>query len=86
MKVTLSGWEGACCARYSKEIVGEETVVTAYNGAGTSLELLVNFTRENSGQVYVQPTGCFLNVIEWSFAFESRFAVFGFDEVEIQVK
>lgn len=50
------------------------------------MELRVNFTRENSGQVYVQPTGCFLNVIELSFAFESRFAVFDFDEVEIQVK
>jgi hypothetical protein len=37
-----------------------ETIVTAYNGAGKSLELLVNFTRENSGQMYVQPAGCFL--------------------------
>lgn len=55
MKVTLSGWEGACCARYSKEIVGEETIVTAYNGAGTSLELLANFTRENSSQYTYNP-------------------------------
>lgn len=63
-----------------------ETIVTAYNGAGTSLELLVNFTRENSGQMYVQPAGCFLNLIECSFTFESRLAVFDFDEVEVQVE
>ena len=28
-----------------------ETIVTAYNGAGASLVLLVNFRRENSGQM-----------------------------------
>jgi hypothetical protein len=41
-----------------------ETIVTTHNSAGASLELLVNYSRENSGQIYVQPTGCFLNVIQ----------------------
>jgi hypothetical protein len=63
-----------------------EAIVTAYNSAGMSLELLVNYTRENSGQMYVQPTGCFLNIIECSFTFESRFAVFDFGQTEIQVE
>ena len=63
-----------------------EAIVTAYNSAGTPLELLVNHTRENSGHMYVQPTGCFLNIIECSFTFESRFAVFDFGETEIQVE
>jgi hypothetical protein len=51
-----------------------ETSVTAYNGSGAALELLVNYSRENSGEIYVQPAGCFLSVIECSFSFESRFA------------
>lgn len=63
-----------------------ETIVTAYNGTGAALELLVNYSRENSGQIYVQPTGCFLNVIQCSFTFESRFAVFDFGQVEMQVE
>jgi hypothetical protein len=48
-----------------------ETSVTAYNGSGAALELLVNYSRENSGVIYVQPTSCFLNVIKCSFIFES---------------
>lgn len=36
--------------------------------------------------MYVQPTGCFLNIIECSFTFESRFAVFDFGEIECQVE
>jgi len=56
-----------------------ETIVTACNGTGASLELLVNYSRENSGQIYVQPTGCFLNIIECEFIFESKFAVFDFE-------
>lgn len=63
-----------------------ETIVTAYNSAGSSLELLVNHTRENSGRMYVQPTGCFLNIIECSFTFESRFAVFDFGGIEMQIE
>src|ERR1700739_3194345 len=59
-----------------------ETSVTAYNGSGAALELLVNY----SGEIYVQPAGCFLNVIECSFIFESRFAVFDFGQVEMQVE
>jgi hypothetical protein len=30
-----------------------ETSVTAYNGSGAALELLVNYSRENSGEIYV---------------------------------
>jgi len=63
-----------------------ETSVTAYNGSGAALELLVNYSRENSGEIYVQPAGCFLNVIECSFIFESRFAIFDFGQVEMQVE
>ena len=63
-----------------------ETIVTAYNGTGAALELLVNYSRENSGQIYVQPTGCFSNIIECAFTFESRFAVFDFGQVEMQVE
>jgi hypothetical protein len=63
-----------------------ETSVTAYNGSGAALELLVNYSRENSGEIYVQPTSCFLNVIKCSFIFESRFAVFDFGQVEMQVE
>ena len=63
-----------------------ETSMTAYNGSGAALELLVNYSRENSGEIYVQPAGCFLNVIECSFIFESRFAVFDFGQVEMQVE
>ena len=59
-----------------------ETSVTAYNGRGAALELLVNYSRENSGEIYVQLAGCFLNVIECYFIFESRFAVFDFGQVE----
>lgn len=62
-----------------------EVIVTAYNGAGAGLELLVNHSCENRGHIYVQPTGCFANVIECSFVFESRFAVFDFGEIELQV-
>jgi hypothetical protein len=56
-----------------------ETSVTAYNGSGAALELLVNYSRENSGEIYVQPAGCFLNVIECSFIFEtsSRYSISG---------
>ena len=32
-----------------------ETSVTAYNGSGAALELAVNYSRENSGEIYVQP-------------------------------
>ena len=60
--------------------------VTAYNGTETSLELLVNYSRENCGQIYVQPTDCFLNIIECSLIFESRFAAFDFGPVEMQVE
>ncbi len=63
-----------------------ETIVTAYNGTGAALELLVNHNSENRGQIYVQPTGCFLNIIECGFMFESRFAVFDFGEMEMQVE
>jgi len=63
-----------------------ETIVTAYNGAGAALELVVNYSRENSGQIYVQPTGCFSNIIECGFVFESKFAVFDFGQVEMQVE
>ena len=63
-----------------------ETSVTAYNGSRAALELLVNYSRENSGEIYVQPAGCFLNVLECSFIFENRFAVFDFGQVEMQVE
>ena len=63
-----------------------DTIVTAYNGTETSLELLVNYSRENCGQIYVQPTDAFSNVIECSFIFESRFAAFDFGPVEMQVE
>jgi hypothetical protein len=63
-----------------------ETIVTACNGTGAALELVVNYSRENSGQIYVQPTSCFLNIIECGFTFESRFAVFDFGQVEMQVE
>ena len=63
-----------------------ETIVTAYNGTGASLELVVNYSRENSGQIYVQPTGCFLNIIERGFIFESKFTVFDFGQLEMQVE
>jgi hypothetical protein len=63
-----------------------ETIVTAYNGAGAALELLVNYSCENRGQIYVQPTGSFLNIIACGFIFESRFAVFDFGRVEMQVE
>jgi hypothetical protein len=63
-----------------------ETIVTAYNGTGAGLELLVNHSRENSGHIYVQPIGNFQNVIECGFIFESRFAVFDFGRVEMQVE
>jgi hypothetical protein len=63
-----------------------ETIVTAYNTAATSLELVVNYSRENCGQIFVQPTGCFLNIIECGFTFESRFAVFDFGETEMQIE
>ena len=46
----------------------------------------MNYSRENSGQIYIQPTGCFLNVIQCSFIFESKFAVFDFTQVEMQVE
>jgi len=62
-----------------------ETIVTSYNSAGAGLELIVNHRSENHGHLYVQPTGCFSNVIECGFNFESRFAVFDFGEVELQV-
>ena len=60
--------------------------MTAYNGSGAALELAVNYSLENSGEIYVQPAGCFLNVIECFFIFESRFAVFDFGQVEMQVE
>ena len=63
-----------------------ETIVTAYNATGAALELVVNYSRENSGQIYVQPTGCFLNIIESGFIFESKFAVFDFGQLEMQVE
>ena len=63
-----------------------ETIVTAYNDTGAALELVVNYSRENSGQIYVQPTGCFLNIIESGFIFESKFAVFDFGQLEMQVE
>ena len=63
-----------------------ETIVTAYNGTGAALELVVNYSCGNSGQMYVQPIGCFLNIIECSFVFESRFAVFDFGQLEMQVE
>ena len=63
-----------------------ETIVTAYNGTGAGLELLVNHSRENSGHIYVQPIGNFQNIIECAFLFESRFAVFDFGRVEMQVE
>jgi len=63
-----------------------ETIVTAYNGAGAGLELLVNHSRENSGHIYVQPIGNFQNIIECGFIFESRFAVFDFGQLELQVE
>jgi len=63
-----------------------EAIVTAFNGAGAGLELLVNHSRENSGHIYVQPIGSFQNVIDCSFIFESRFAVFDFGRVEMQVE
>ncbi|HMK22845.1 MAG TPA: hypothetical protein VK466_10970 [Terriglobales bacterium] len=62
-----------------------EAIVTAYNGTGAALEQLVNHSSENRGHIYVQPTGCFSNVIECSFVFESRFAVFDFGQAELQV-
>ena len=63
-----------------------ETIVTSYNGVGAGLELLVNHCSENRGQIYVQPTACFQNIIECSFIFESRFAVFDFGRIEMQVE
>jgi hypothetical protein len=63
-----------------------ETIVTSYNGTGAGLELLVNYSHENRGQIYVQPTSCFQNIIECGFIFESRFAVFDFGHVEMQVE
>jgi len=62
-----------------------EAIVTAYNGTGAALELLVNHSSENRGHIYVQPIGCFQNIVECSFVFESRFAVFDFGDVEMQV-
>lgn len=63
-----------------------ETIVTSFNGQRTALELIVNHSRENSGRIYVQPVGSFANVIECGFIFESRFAVFDFGRIEMQVE
>ncbi len=63
-----------------------EGIVIAYNSAGTLLELIVTYTRENSGHMYVQPVGCFLNIIDCGFTFESRFAVFDFGATEMQIE
>jgi len=63
-----------------------ETIVTSFNGQRTSLEFIVNHSRENSGRIYVQPVGSFANVIECGFIFESRFAVFDFGRIEMQVE
>jgi hypothetical protein len=62
-----------------------ETIVTAYNDTGAALELLVNYSRENCGRIYVQLTDSFENVIECSFVFQSRYAVFDFGRGEMQV-
>jgi hypothetical protein len=62
-----------------------ESIVTAYNGTGAALELLVNHGSESRGHIYVQPIGCFQNIIDCNFVFESRFAVFDFGEVEMQI-
>ncbi|MGC2196867.1 MAG: hypothetical protein WA628_19490 [Terriglobales bacterium] len=84
---TLLVGHGAAMRDMQKKMLGWiETIVTAYNGGGAALELLVNYSRENNGQIYVQPTGCFVNLIECSFIFESRFAVFDFGQVEMQVE
>lgn len=87
MKITLAVGEDAAVRDTQNKVLERiEGIVTSYNSSYTPLELLVNYTRENSGQIYVQPTGCFLNIIECGFTFESRFAVFDFGETEIQVE
>jgi hypothetical protein len=63
-----------------------ETIVTSFNGQRASLELIVNHSRDNSGRIYVQSTGSFVNIIECGFIFESRFAVFDFGRIEMQVE
>lgn len=80
-------WRGPAMRDTQKKMLEWiETIVTAYNGTGAALELVVNYSCDNSGQIYVQPTGCFLNVIECGFIFESKFAVFDFGQLEMQVE
>jgi hypothetical protein len=50
------------------------------------LEFLVNHSRENSGQICIQPVESFVSILECSFVFESKFAVFDFGTVEMQVE
>jgi len=63
-----------------------EAIITAYNTQEMSLELLVNYRRENTGHIYVQPTDSFLNIVDCAFMFESRFAAFDFGPVEFQIE
>ena len=63
-----------------------ETLVASSAASGRALELLVNFSRENSGQIYVQPVESFVSILECSFDFKSKFAVFDFETAEIQVE
>lgn len=80
-------WRGPAMRDTQKKMLEWiETIVTAYNGTGAASELVVNYSCDNSGQIYVQPTGCFLNVIECGFIFESKFAVFDFGQLEMQVE
>lgn len=46
----------------------------------------MNHSRENSGQICIQPVESFVSILECSFVFESKFAVFDFGTVEMQVE
>jgi len=82
-----SSWQIVFMRDAQKKILERiETIVTSFNGQRTSLELIVNHSRENSGRNYVQPVGSFANVIECGFIFDSRFAVFDFGRIEMQVE
>jgi hypothetical protein len=63
-----------------------EALVLSSSASGRPLELLVNYSRENSGQIYVQPLETFVSILECSFIFESKFAVFAFETIELQVE
>jgi hypothetical protein len=63
-----------------------EMLVASSAASGRPLEFLVNHSRENSGQICIQPVESFVSILECSFVFESKFAVFDFGTVEMQVE